>query len=275
MPGRGGIACLNNLTAMRISGIQRQAAWRRGGSGWAMSRRAMLRKLMCLAAVVLLPACGEPITGASDARILLMGDSMMAFNRPGGQSVADAIETDLGQEVIDRSVVGARYFYYLPISGSAGVKLTAQYRPGPWDWVVLNGGGNDLLFGCGCGNCDRQLDRLISADGRRGAIHAFVAAIRAGGAKVVYAGYLRNPGVQSPIKACRPVGDELDRRLGRMALRDAGVEFVSLADLVPNGDRSYHQPDLIHPSVKGSRAIGQRIARRIASRDRTLPRVPE
>ncbi|MGO4915010.1 SGNH/GDSL hydrolase family protein [Pseudogemmobacter sp. W21_MBD1_M6] len=234
----------------------------------------MLKNLISFAALLLLTSCVEPMTGKSDARILVMGDSMMAFNGTNRQSVADAIEASLGEEVIDRAVTGARYFYYLPISGSAGVRITEQYRPGKWEWVVLNGGGNDLLFGCGCGKCDTQLDRLVSADGQRGAIPAFVSTIRASGAKVIYTGYLRNPGVQSPIKACRPVGDELDRRLGRMALRDAGVEFLSIADLVPNGDRSYHQIDLIHPSVKGSRAIGKRIARRIVSRDHNAPRRP-
>lgn len=217
--------------------------------------------ILALGAVL---GCGEQVSATSSARIMLLGDSMMAANRAARQSVADVIETELDEEVIDRSVVGARYFYILPISGSAGLKLTAQYRPGKWDWVVLNGGGNDLLFGCGCGKCDVQLDRLISADGKIGAIPAFVAQIRAGGAKVIYTGYLRNPGVRTPIKSCGPAGNELDRRLTIMARRDPGVTFVSLADLVPFGDRSFHAPDLIHPSVKGSQAIGARIARQIA-----------
>jgi hypothetical protein len=139
------------------------------------------------------------------------------------------------------------------------LKITEQFRPGKWEWVVLNGGGNDLLFGCGCGKCDKQLDRLISSDGQRGAIPDFVSKIRTSGAKVIYAGYLRHPGVKTPIKACVPVGNELDRRLGLMAKLDAGVHFQSMADLVPHGDRSYHLGDRIHPSPKGSQAIGHRI----------------
>ena len=189
---------------------------------------------------------------------------MMAANRAARQSVADVIESELDEEVVDRSVVGARYFYILPISGSAGLRLAAQYRPGKWEWVVLNGGGNDLLFGCGCHSCDGQMDRLIGADGKSGAIPAFVTQIRAGGAKVIYTGYLRNPGVRTPIKSCGPAGNELDRRLAIMAGRDPGVTFVSLADIVPFGDRSFHAPDLIHPSEKGSKAIGARIAGIIA-----------
>lgn len=198
-----------------------------------------------------------------DLQVLVMGDSMMAWNRASGNSVADAIDGSPGMTVTDRSVSAARYFYALPISGSLGLRLPAQYRPGNWDWVVLNGGGNDLLFGCGCGKCARMLDRLVSKDGRRGAIPDFVARIRQSGAQVIYVGYLRNPGIPSPIRACRPAGNELDARLGKMAKAQTGVAFLPMAGLVPNGDRSFHAADLIHPSVKGSRSIAARIVQRI------------
>lgn len=198
-----------------------------------------------------------------DLRILVMGDSMMAWNGASGNSVADAIEASLGAKVTDRSISVARYFHALPISGSLGLRLNAQYRPGNWDWVVLNGGGNDLLFGCGCGKCERMLDRLVSKDGREGAIPAFVAQIRKSGAQVIYVGYLRNPGIPSPIKGCRPAGNELDRRLAKMAKGRAGVTFLPMSDLVPNGDRSFHALDLLHPSAKGSRGIAARIVSQI------------
>ena len=207
--------------------------------------------------------CGEAVTSTTQSRILVLGDSMMASNSVVNGTVADGIEAALGEEVIDRSVIGARYFYFLPLSGAAGLRLDAQYRPGKWDFVVLNGGGNDLLFGCGCGKCDGVLNRLVSPDGRTGAIPTFVAKLRASGARVIYVGYLRNPGTATPVKACGPAGNELDRRLGRMAALDSGVDFLAMSDLVPNGDTSFHQFDRIHPSPKGSRAIAQRIAARI------------
>ncbi len=225
---------------------------------------AMLRSLVSLFGLLLLFACGEPVT--PDARIMLMGDSLMASNRAAEKSVADSMEVLLEEAVTDRSVAGARYFYHLPISGAAGVRLTEQYRPNAWDWVVLNGGGNDLLFGCGCGACDGMLDRLVAKDGRSGAIPSFVARIRQSGAKVIYVGYLRNPGRWTPIKACGPAGNELDARLTRMAQFDVGVTFLPIADLVPRGDTSYHQLDRIHPSPKGSLAIAQRIVRQIKHR---------
>lgn len=222
----------------------------------------MFRPLIALfSALFLLSACGEVVTESTrDARILLIGDSMMAANRGSGRAVANAIERQLGEEVIDRSVIASRYFYYLPISGAAGLRLPAQYQPGGWDWVVINGGGNDLMFGCGCGFCSTMVDRLVSRDGTSGAIPELVARIRKTGAKVIYSGYLRNPGLYTPVRACKPYGDELDRRLARMAARDDGMIFLPMSDLVPAGDPSLHQQDMIHPSPKGSAAIGARIA---------------
>lgn len=213
-----------------------------------------------LAAGLLLSACGETVTREDQARILLMGDSLMAVHRGVDRAVSQMVERDLGEEVVDRSVVGARMIYALPVSGAAGLNIPKQYRPGKWDWVVLNGGGNDLWLGCGCMLCNTKMDRLISEDGRQGVIPGFVSRLRQAGAKVLYVGYLRSPGLGSPIEYCRDEGDELERRIGSLAKLDAGVYFLSLKDLVPYGDRSYHAIDMIHPSLKASAAIAERIA---------------
>jgi acyl-CoA thioesterase-1 len=220
----------------------------------------MFKTVAVLLIFSLLVSCGEQVSSTTKARILLLGDSMMATNSTGGNTVADGIEAILGEEVIDRSVIGASYFYRLPISGAAGLRLDAQYRPGTWDWIVLNGGGNDLLFGCGCHECENQLTRLVTADGKYGAIPDFVTHLRASGARVLYVGYLRNPGMTTPIRACGTAGDDLDQRLARMAGLNSGVEFMALSDLVPHGDTSFHWLDRIHPSPKGSHAIAARIA---------------
>ncbi len=230
--------------------------------------------LRALAALLLLCLSLLPARAEAPLRILVMGDSMFSVNRIGGSDVAQALEAALeaalgqalGVEVTDRAMPGARFFHRLPISGAAGMRIPAQLhaRDAPWDWVVLNGGGNDILFGAGCAGGTRQIDRLVSTDGSRGAIPALVARIRAGGARVIYAGYLRTPGLRSPIETCASLGDEIDRRLARMAAADPGVWFLPMADLVPEGDRSFHGADLIHPSPKGSQAIARRIAATIA-----------
>jgi lysophospholipase L1-like esterase len=170
------------------------------------------------------------------------------------------VENLLGEPVIDRSVIGARVFYHLPVSGALGMNISQQYRPGAWDWVIMNGGGNDLWFGCACSRCDRKMTRMVSPDGTTGSVPDLVRKIRADGARVIYLGYLRSPGVGSLIEHCRDEGEAYEARLARMAEQDSGVYFLSLADLVPYGDRSYHGVDMIHPSPKATRAIAQRIA---------------
>ena len=71
-----------------------------------------------------------------------------------------------------------------------------------------------------------MVDRLISKDGKSGAIPELVTRIRATGARVVFSGYLRNPGLYTPVRSCKPFGDELDRRLARMDAADPGFCMV-------------------------------------------------
>lgn len=219
-----------------------------------------LRLILLTLTALVLAGCGETVMRDAQPRILLLGDSLMATHGMSGNSVSHAMERQLGEPVIDRSVSGARFLYALPISGAAGLNITKQYREGDWDWVVLNGGGNDILFGCGCGPCRGRIDRLISEDGKRGVIPGFVSKVRQRGAQVIFVGYMRTPGVASPIEHCVDEGREMDRRVARLAALDRGVHFLGLEDLVPEGDRSYHAIDLVHPSAKGAHAIGQRIA---------------
>ncbi|MEL7091498.1 MAG: SGNH/GDSL hydrolase family protein [Pseudomonadota bacterium] len=223
-----------------------------------------MRVIVALLACLMLVACVEGVPKGGKARVLAMGDSLMAWNSGRGQSVAHALEARLAAPVVDRSVPGASFLYGLPITGSLGLRIERQFVEGDWDWVVLNGGGNDFLLRCNCSRCDRVLDRLISADGTQGEVPALVTRVRATGAQVAYLGYLRTPGVTSSIERCGAIGDRFEARLARMAARDAGVVFVSNAGLVPDGDRSFHAQDLIHPSAKGSAAIAARVAQVIA-----------
>jgi len=211
-----------------------------------------------------LAACSARIPENTQNRILLLGDSMMAANSADSAGVAAALQQQLGEPVVDRSVSGARYLGLSQFSG-LGLYIPNQYRNGKWQWVVLNGGGNDLLLSCACRWCAGTLDRLISEDGSRGAVPDFVAQLRSTGAQVLYTGYLRTPGVTSPIKGCTKIGTEFETRLARMAARNDGVRFVGLTDVVPMGARSYHNIDLIHPSAKGSKAIAERLAQAMAA----------
>lgn len=229
-----------------------------------------LKRYWALFAAFALVACTEmPDPDAAEpARILAMGDSMLAWNGAAGNAVSDAVERQLDREVIDRSISGARMLYALPLSGSFGLRISKQYLDGDWDWVILNGGGNDLWLGCGCKECDRMLNRLISEDVSSGEIPELVARLRDTGARVAFIGYLRTPGKSSPIEACTDIGDAFEARIKTMAKANKGVFFVSNKDLVPFGDLTFHSPDRIHPSVKGSAAIGARVAKLIKRNDK-------
>ena len=203
------------------------------------------------------------------ARILAMGDSMVAWHSVSGRSLADVLADDLGEPVVNRAVGAARIVYPLPITGALGLNIAKQYRGGTWDWVVMNGGGNDIFLGCGCKACEHKVDRMVSETGAEGMIPDLMRDIRASGARVIYLGYLRSPGVGSIIDSCLPAGNRFEARLARMAEADPGIYFLSLADLVPEGDRSFHGIDMIHPSVKGSQAIAHRVAALIKKADAT------
>ena len=202
-----------------------------------------------------------------NARILALGDSMIAWHSVSKNSIADALAESLGEPVENRAIGGARVIYGLPVTGAMGMKISKQYRGDDVDWVVINGGGNDLWLGCGCGACDRKMARMISLGGKTGEIPKLVQSIRKTGARIIYLGYLRSPGVDSVIDACSALGDEFEMRLSRMATEFEGVYFLDVSDLVPSGDRSFHGVDMIHPSRKASRIIGQKLAHIIQTYD--------
>ena len=217
--------------------------------------------LALLAAFLLSPAPTLAQAKASAPRILVIGDSLIASHSISGRGVAGRLSQILRVPVKDNSVAGARMIYNLPITGAMGLSIPKQFREGDWDWVIVNGGGNDVWLGCGCNRCERKINRMIARDGRRGVIPGLVSRIRQSGARVLYLGYLRSPGFDTPIEECKDEGDDLEARIARLAVLDRGIFFHSITDLVPHGDLSFHAIDRIHPSLKGSAAIAQRLAR--------------
>ena len=209
---------------------------------------------------VLLTGCGEQVSRDEKARVLAMGDSMLAWHRAEGKSIIQTVEERLDEEVVDRSVVGAQFTYFLPISGALGMNIGKQYRPGKWDWVILNGGGNDLWLSCGCVECDWMVDLLVSKDLKTGKVVDTIRKLRAGGSRVIYVGYLHSPGVNSLVDHCKDEDIEFESRIAAFAAKDPGVHYLQVSRLVPAGDTSFHAPDRIHPSRKASKVIGEMIA---------------
>ena len=215
-----------------------------------MIRRAVLALLL-----LALAACGGADRPGA-ARVLVMGDSVMAWNGWTGRAVADALEDRLSRPVADLSVAGARL-----LTG----EIAAQYPGGDRDWVVLNGGANDFSGSCGCDGCGGVLDRLIGADGQGGALGQLIGRIRADGARVVYVGYYRAPPRRAFFRGCEDEFDALDARVMRLAARDPGVVFVSAKTVFDPSDPSLYALDRVHPSAAGSSRMAGLAARAIAA----------
>ena len=207
-------------------------------------------KHLLLLSLLLLAACGRGVP--DQARIVVAGDSVMAWNRAAGASVADQLQARLGEPVGDVSLPLAK------VTGGAGpLNIPTQLDGIAVSHVVLNGGANDLT-GCECGRCGAVLDRLISEDGTQGAIPALVADLRRRGSRVIWADYYTSPKYAGT--ACEPRYKVLEARHGRMAARDPGVTLADMDDVFRPDDLTLFASDKTHPSQKGSARIADLIA---------------
>lgn len=219
--------------------------------------RAM-NMILRLAAPLLLAACvsAPPPAGG----ILAVGDSVMAWN--GGAGVPETVGAGLGLPVRDAARSGARVSGRGTGIGAAIPSVGEQWtrNRGAWDWVLVNGGANDLRPACGTAAEGAALNALITP-ALGGPIPALVRDIRATGSRVVLMGYYANPrGARTGFTACRPILVRLDARLARLAARDPGVTFVDSEGAIDPADRGHYAGDLIHPSATGSARIGALLA---------------
>ncbi|WP_425097566.1 SGNH/GDSL hydrolase family protein [Tropicibacter sp. S64] len=203
-----------------------------------------------LIALLLLSACGRGVPEA--ARIVVAGDSVMAWNRIEGASVARVLEARLGEPVGDVSLPLAQV-----AGGRGALNIPSQLAGLTPTFVVLNGGANDLS-GCDCTRCDAVLDRLVSDSGASGAIPALVADLRGRGVRVVWADYYTAPRYAGTT--CEGPYQVLEQRLKRMAARDPGVTVVDMDEVFSPDDLSLFAGDRIHPSAKGSARIADLVA---------------
>ncbi|WP_407494938.1 SGNH/GDSL hydrolase family protein [Pseudooceanicola sp. MF1-13] len=200
-------------------------------------------------------ACGRGVP--DDARIVVAGDSVMAWNRTQGAAVANVLEQQLGEPVGDVSLPLAQV-----AGGRGALNIPTQLKNISADWVVLNGGANDISGACDCSSCGAVIDRLISDDARSGAIPTLVNSLRQRGSRVVWADYYTSPRYAGT--ACEAPYDLLESRLERMAAADDGVSFVDMDDVFSPNDLSLFAGDRVHPSAKGSARIARLVAPAIA-----------
>ncbi len=226
----------------------------------------MRRVLLAGVLAVLVGACAEGGGGPPPkGGILAIGDSVLAWNRFRGRSIPDVVARETGMQVSNLSVSGARISHSSPQARAKGGDIREQYTPGEWDWVLLNGGANDLLFECGCRRCDATLDRMISADGAGGEIPKLVTQLRSTGAQIVLLGYYDANARANLFSRCSDTVDRLNQRVARLAERHGDVHFVSAAPAMDPANPRHWAVDRVHPSAIGADRIGQLIARKICT----------
>ena len=221
-----------------------------------------MRLLVSLLALWLVAGCsGAP---ATTPRILAIGDSVLAFHKPLGGSVPDVVADRLGQPVANRAVSGARISNTLSPDPARQYDIRTQYTPGNWDWVIFNGGANDLLWECGCNRCDATLDGMISANGARGDIPALLSPIARSDTRVAVLGYYDGHALPNAFSGCEASIDRLNARLAAMAARNPNMIYVDAGVAMNRADPGLWFVDRVHPSRRGARAIGALLAQAMA-----------
>ncbi len=216
------------------------------------------RLFIALCAVISLCACSV-VSVPQDGDVLVIGDSIMAWNGSSKQAIPDSMADTLGRDVVSRAVAGAKFDNGSALLSAVGFDIRAQYHGGRWNWVVLNGGANDLGFNdCNCGDCSAVVQRLISDDGRGGEIPAFLDRVRATGAKILWMGYYTSPG--SSFKGCGDDLVELERRVALYLGRVPEGYFMNARRLIDTDDPSLFAGDDTHPSPKSSAILGTALA---------------
>lgn len=211
---------------------------------------------------ILIAGCGiAPRQSGGD--ILVIGDSVLAWNQG---TIGDVIAAELDRDVVSRAAPGAR-LHASKAASLVGLSIPRQLSAGKWNWVVMNGGANDLGGSCGCGRCDAVIDALISTDGSTGDIPDLISDARMSGARVLWMGYYQ--AVESAsFRNCRAGLVELERRIEIHAQSHDGVYFFDSEDIFDPNDSRFLGADLTHPSRDGSRILGRFLAKAIAEAER-------
>ena len=204
--------------------------------------------------------CGGD-AGSSDATILALGDSIMAWNAEDKLSIPDVVGEVLGQVVQNNAVSGAY------ISSDEGDVISDQYEEGDWSWVILDGGGNDVNDECDCGDCLENIDTMISEDGTSGEWVNFIEGMLEAGSKVALMSYYAMPAeAEFGFNLCNEEVEITRSRYQALADRHDGMILVDAANVVdPERTPEAYDDDFVHPSPVGSRLIGAYFAERMSA----------
>ena len=198
-------------------------------------------------AMTLWMGCVEVDRGTiEDSTIFAIGDSIMEWHLGEG-AIPEQVGEQLGQPVYNAAISGSM------MSTGVDWSIPNQYIDGDWDWVILDGGANDLNELCGCGACETVQENIAES------YRTLVNAIRTDDIRIVIWGYYGIPTEASEFGNCNESIDELSQMQSALADGDEGVLWVNGKSDITGEDLSYYDDDLIHPSLAGSQKIAEQI----------------
>ncbi len=219
----------------------------------------MLKTLWSRLLLIVALSLAAPAFATEQSRkVLVVGDSLLDWHSLKGNSIPQVLARKTGWDVRNRAASGAK-MYLTGAEENPRSVIPAQFEDGNWDWVVVNGGANDLLTKCGCRRCDKVINGIISRDGSQGILPDLVRRARSTGAQVMMVGYIGNPRLNL-FSGCTDEVLEIVRRQKLLAQKARGVRYFSTRDVIAINKRSSFALDGIHPSQRSTKRIGAHLA---------------
>jgi len=202
--------------------------------------------------------------------ILAIGDSITGWykNETCGQSYSDYASIEINEYIQNEAIGGTRLSGeiagFLPSIPRQYAKATAVN--GPYDVVVLTGGGNDLMHDRKAGKIECKITTQTCTESCRNKIEeiveemeTLVTEIVRDGSDVILVGYysIKQSTERSWYNECVSAINS-----GYQEIADSSpyISFVNTMDLVDPYDASDYAPDGLHPSISLAKKIGERVA---------------
>ena len=191
--------------------------------------------------------------------LFAVGDSYFDFYADEGKSIPQVAGDVLNMQVQNNSISGAL------ITWEDGI--ATQYEEEPWPWLLVNGGGNDANEICGCEiSCFTDvLQDIASEDGTTGELVSLIDTAISNGSNVALALYMPvSPEAGEGFSNCGPALELMTSRYQTLVDSRQKMILIEASDIISFEEtpEAYHE-DNIHPSIEGSRLIGEYIADKI------------
>ena len=183
------------------------------------------------------------------SEIQIIGDSVFDFNEETCEDVSDFMSLSLGATVEDRSIGGTW------LDHPEDEDIADSYAPGPWPWLIVDGGGNDLLGFCNCECSSDDIARLINPDGTDGAMSDLIRTIVDNGSRVILLGYYQ-PTPDSEFGGCIDELEVLSSGYSALADQLPEVTFLDARNVInAEEDRSLLHTDGVHLTPKAAEIL--------------------